>query len=144
MPSDTGALAGLLPGGRPLTDPTARSQVAAAWGLDASALPGGPGVAGTALLEAAAAGSLAALLIGGVELSDYPDAALAVAAVEKTGFVVSLENHHSAVTERADVVLPVAVVRRSPAPSSTGRDVLDRSARCCATRSPWATPGCSR
>jgi hypothetical protein len=51
-----------------------------------------------------------ALLIGGVELSDYPDAALAVAAVERTGFVVSLENHHSAVTERADVVLPVAVV----------------------------------
>ncbi|MDQ5974587.1 MAG: NADH-quinone oxidoreductase subunit, partial [Actinomycetota bacterium] len=107
---DAGALAGLLPGGRPLTDPTARSQVAAAWGLDASALPGSPGMAGTALLEAAAAGSLAALLIGGVELSDYPDAALAVAAVEKTGFVVSLENHHSAVTERADVVLPVAVV----------------------------------
>ena len=107
---DAGALAGLLPGGRPLTDPTARSQVAAAWGLDASALPSSPGMAGTALLEAAAAGSLAALLIGGVELSDYPDAALAVAAVEKTGFVVSLENHHSAVTERADVVLPVAVV----------------------------------
>lgn len=107
---DAGALAGLLPGGRPLTDPTARSQVAAAWGLDASALPSSTGLAGTALLEAAAAGNLAALLIGGVELSDYPDAALAVAAVEKTGFVVSLENHHSAVTERADVVLPVAVV----------------------------------
>ena len=32
---DAGALAGLLPGGRPLTDPAARAQVAAAWGIDA-------------------------------------------------------------------------------------------------------------
>ncbi len=35
---------------------------------------------------------------------------LATEAIEATGFVVSLENHHSAVTALADVVLPVAVV----------------------------------
>jgi NADH-quinone oxidoreductase subunit G len=45
-----------------------------------------------------------------VELADAPDTATAIAAVEGAGFVVSLENHHSAVTERADVVFPVAVV----------------------------------
>ncbi len=107
---DAGALAGLLPGGRPLTDSTARAQVAAAWGIEESELPQSSGRAGLALLEAARAGELDALLVGGVELADYADPALAEAAIEAAGFVVSLENHHSAVTERADVVLPVAVV----------------------------------
>jgi NADH-quinone oxidoreductase subunit G len=107
---DAGALAGLLPGGRPLEDATARAQVAAAWEIDADELPSAKGSSGTALLEAARDGRLAALVIGGVELADYPDAALASAAVDNAGFVVSLENHHSGVTERADVVFPVAVV----------------------------------
>ncbi len=107
---DAGALAGLLPGGRPLTDPSARAQVAAAWGIEESSLPAAPGLDGCALLDAAAAGELGALLIGGVELADFPDPDLALAAVEGVGFVVSLENHHSAVTALADVVLPVAVV----------------------------------
>jgi NADH-quinone oxidoreductase subunit G len=61
-------------------------------------------------MDAAARGDLQALLVGGVELADFPDPALALAAVERAGFVVSLENHHSAVTELADVVIPVAVV----------------------------------
>jgi NADH-quinone oxidoreductase subunit G len=107
---DAGALAGLLPGGRPLTDPTARAQVAQAWGIDESTIPAAPGRSGAALLEAARDGELAALLVGGVELADLPDPALAVAAVEATPFVVSLETHHSAVTALADVVLPVASV----------------------------------
>lgn len=47
-------------------------------------------------------------MIGGVELSDYPQDVRA--ALEQVGFIVSLENHHSAVTEIASVVLPVAVV----------------------------------
>jgi len=107
---DAGALAGLLPGGRPLTDPAARAQVAAAWGIEESALPTANGLSGAELLEAAASGRLAALVVGGVELADYPDPALARAAVEKAGFVVSFENHHSEVTQAADVIFPVAVV----------------------------------
>ena len=107
---DAGALAGLLPGGRTLADPAARAQVAAAWGVDVFALPAAPGLSGAALLRAAATGSLGALVVGGVELADYPDPAAAISAVEGAAFVVSLENHHSAVTMRADVVLPVAVV----------------------------------
>ena len=107
---DAGALAGLLPGGRPLEDPAARAQVAEAWEVDADELPKANGTSGTALLEAVRDGRLSALVVGGVELSDYPDAALATAAVDSASFVVSLENHHSAVTERADVVFPVAVV----------------------------------
>ena len=51
---------------------------------------------------------LAGLLIGGVEISDLPDPAAALAAVASAGFVVSLEIRASAVTELANVVFPVA------------------------------------
>jgi NADH-quinone oxidoreductase subunit G len=107
---DAGALAGLLPGGRPLADPAARAEVAAAWGIDAADLPAAAGLCGPDLLDAASRGELAALVVGGVSLEDYPDPLLVAQALEATGFVVSLENHHSAVTALADVVLPVAVV----------------------------------
>ena len=59
---------------------------------------------------AARDGELAALITAGVELGDFPDNELAVAAIAGAGFVLALENHHSAITEQADVVLPVAVV----------------------------------
>ena len=49
-----------------------------------------------------------ALLVGGVDPADLPDPALAEAALASAGFVVSLEMFPSAVTEWADVVLPVA------------------------------------
>jgi len=107
---DAGALAGLLPGGRPLNDAAARAQVAASWGIDEADLPATNGLAGEALLSAASRGELAALVVGGVELGDFSNPGLARAAVAGAGFVVSLENHHSEVTEVADVVLPVAVV----------------------------------
>ena len=63
-----------------------------------------------AILAAAADGSLGALLVGGVDLDDLPDPDGARAAVDAAPFVVSLELRHSAVTDRADVVFPVAPV----------------------------------
>jgi NADH-quinone oxidoreductase subunit G len=107
---DAGALAGLLPLGRPLTDATARSEVAAAWGISAEALPAQAGLAGENLLLAAKSRTIRAIISGGVDLGDFANPALARDAFESTGFVLSLENHHSSVTELADVVLPVAVV----------------------------------
>ncbi|MBU6244854.1 MAG: NADH-quinone oxidoreductase subunit G [Actinomycetales bacterium] len=107
---DAGALAGLLPGGRPLTDADARDAVARAWGIDAGSLPTAAGRHGTPLLQAASRGEVAALLVGGIEFADFPDPSLARAAVTATAFVVSLEQRHTEVTELADVVLPVAVV----------------------------------
>ncbi len=107
---DAGALAGLLPGGRPLLDQQARNQIAQAWGVDANRLPSANGLAGDELLEAARSGGVGALLVGGVEPGDYPDPELVRAALDNCAFVVSLEQRHSEVTERADVVLPVAVV----------------------------------
>ncbi|BBZ23864.1 NADH-quinone oxidoreductase subunit G [Mycolicibacter hiberniae] len=107
---DSGALAGLLPGGRPLEDPGARAEVARAWGLDGpDGLPSQAGRTTDAILAAAGDGTLQALLVGGVEPADLADPAAALAALDAVGFLVSLEQRHSEVTERADVVLPVAV-----------------------------------
>ncbi len=53
---------------------------------------------------------MGALLIGGVEPADLPDPDAALAAIEATPFVVSLELRESAVTDLADVVFPVAPV----------------------------------
>ena len=106
---DSGALAGLLPGGRPLGDQAARAAVAAAWNLGGPAdLPSQTGRDTDAILAAAASGALGALLVGGVEPADLADPAAALAALDAVGFLVSLEQRHSEVTERADVVLPVA------------------------------------
>ncbi|MFE4962045.1 NADH-quinone oxidoreductase subunit G [Streptomyces sp. NPDC056660] len=105
---EAGALPSLLPGGRPATDPRARDEVAAAWGV--SELPLRYGRDTGQIVEAAARGELSALLVAGVEVADLPDPARARAALEAVGFLVSLELRPSEVTERADVVLPVAAV----------------------------------
>ncbi|MEU2788319.1 NADH-quinone oxidoreductase subunit G [Streptomyces sp. NPDC007100] len=105
---EAGALPGLLPGGRPATDPRAREEVAAAWGV--ADLPQRHGRDTGQIVAAAAAGELSALLVAGVEAADLPDPALALEALDSVGFLVSLELRPSAVTERADVVLPVAAV----------------------------------
>jgi NADH-quinone oxidoreductase subunit G len=49
-------------------------------------------------------------VIGGVDPADLPDPALARAALENAGFVVSLEVRASEVSRAADVVFPVAPV----------------------------------
>jgi NADH-quinone oxidoreductase subunit G len=105
---EAGALYNLLPAGRPADDPRARTEIAAAWGV--RALPALEGRDGDAILEAVRAGALDALLVGGMDPDDLPDPTGALAALDAVGFLVSLEQRHSAVTERADVVLPVAAV----------------------------------
>ncbi|MFB7591190.1 NADH-quinone oxidoreductase subunit G [Streptomyces sp. NPDC056169] len=108
---EAGAIPTLLPGGRPATDPRAREEVAAAWGV--RELPHRYGRDTGQILEAAATGELAALLVAGVEVNDLPDPARARAALDEA-FVVSLELRPSEVTDRADVVLPVAAVAEKP------------------------------
>jgi NADH-quinone oxidoreductase subunit G len=105
---EVGLLPGLLPGGRPATDPEARAEVARAWAV--SELPASFGRSTEDILGAAARGGVGALVVGGVELTDLPDPAAARAAISAVPFVVSLELRASAVTELADVVLPVAPV----------------------------------
>ncbi|BBY28831.1 NADH-quinone oxidoreductase subunit G [Mycolicibacterium sediminis] len=105
---EAGAMPNLLPGGRPVDDAAARAEVAAGWHVDD--LPATPGRDTAGIVAGAADGTLAALLIGGVDLADLPDPAAALAAVDAAPFVVSLEIRQSAVTDRADVVFPVAPV----------------------------------
>ncbi|UQX88064.1 NADH-quinone oxidoreductase subunit G [Jatrophihabitans telluris] len=104
---DAGAVPTLLPGGRPVTDDEARVEVERVW--DAS-IPATAGRDLSGILAAVLAedNPLAALVVGGVELSDLPDSAAAEAALSAVGFVLSLEVRRSAVTAFADVVLPVA------------------------------------
>ena len=105
---DAGALPVLLPGGRLVTDAAARAEVARAWG--AASLPAEPGKDTGQILEAAYSGELEALLVAGVDPADLPDPAGALDAIERARFVVSLELRASSVTDRADVVFPVAAV----------------------------------
>ncbi|KRV50843.1 NADH-quinone oxidoreductase subunit G [Wenjunlia vitaminophila] len=105
---EAGALPGLLPSGRPVMDPVAREETAVLWGV--GELPHRFGRDTTHILNAAAGGEIHALLVGGVEPDDLPDPDKALEALDAVDFLVSLEQRHSAVTERADVVLPVAAV----------------------------------
>ncbi|MGO4341980.1 NADH-quinone oxidoreductase subunit G [Pedococcus sp. 2YAF34] len=101
---EAGALPTLLPGGRPVSDPAARQQVAEAW--DVVGLPDAPGRDTAGIIAAATTGEINALVVGGVDAADLADAK-AEEALAKT-FVVSLELRPSSVTAVADVVLPVA------------------------------------
>jgi NADH-quinone oxidoreductase subunit G len=103
---EAGALPSLLPVGRPVISPQARAEVARAW--NKASLPTTPGKDTAGILAAAERGELGALVIAGVDPADLPDPAAALRALEATPFIVSLELRASAVTDRADVVFPVA------------------------------------
>ena len=100
-----GAIATLLPGGRPVSDASARVDVGAAWSVDS--LPTEPGRSTSEILHALVVKNLDAVVIGGVDPLDISSNALSQLL---DSFVVSLEISHSAVTAVADVVLPVAAI----------------------------------
>ncbi|WP_185110853.1 NADH-quinone oxidoreductase subunit G [Nonomuraea rubra] len=106
---EAGALPNLLPIGRPVDDESARAEVARAWNV--ASLPATLGRDTSGILAAARDGELDALVVAGVDPYDLPDPAAALEALEHTPFIVSLEIRASAVTDRADVVLPVAAVQ---------------------------------
>ena len=99
---EAGLLPGLLPFGRALASQEARKSLA--WGE----IPAQRGLDATQMLEAAADGRVKALVVGGVDLRDFDDPAAARKALDQVDFLVSLEVRRSEVTDRADVILPVA------------------------------------
>jgi NADH-quinone oxidoreductase subunit G len=101
---EAGALPGLLPGGRPVVDSRARQQIKDGWDVDELPTVAGRDTAGIL----AATDTLGALVVGGVEVADLPDSRAALAAIDAARFVVSLEQRRSEITDRADVVFPVA------------------------------------
>jgi len=102
---ESGALPNLLPGGRPVGDSGARAEVGAAW--DVVGLPAAVGRDASAIIAAAGSGELGGLVVGGVDPADLLGSADLLDALTRS-FVVSLELRESAVTDLADVVLPVA------------------------------------
>ena len=105
---EAGCLPDLLPGGRPVSDPAARIDVAATWGI--GSLPSLPGRDGDEILLSASDDELGALIVAGVDVDDFLDPAAALEGLEAIGFVISLETRASRVTERADVVFPVSLL----------------------------------
>ncbi|MQA77549.1 MAG: NADH-quinone oxidoreductase subunit G [Streptosporangiales bacterium] len=105
---EAGTLPNLLPGGRPVDDVEARAQLSRTWAM--RDLPITPGRDTAEILRAARSGEIGALVVAGVDPDDLPDPAGALDALEYTPFIVSLELRAGSVTDRADVVLPVAAV----------------------------------
>jgi NADH-quinone oxidoreductase subunit G len=104
---EAGAIGNVLPGGRPVTDAAARVDIAALWNTDS--LPSDIGRSTSQIIEAVNAGQIGGLIVGGVDPLDGGNSQATLAALDKA-FVVSLEIAPSAVTERANVVLPVAAI----------------------------------
>ena len=102
---EAGAIGNLLPGGRPVTDASARVDIQTAWGV--TSLPSNIGRDTTEILDGLHSGEIEALLVGGV---DPLDISAHLHDGLKKAFVVSLEIRKSALTEVANVVLPVAAV----------------------------------
>ena len=96
-----GALPNLLPGNRPISDASARVDIATAWNADS--LPSELGMSSAEIINS----DLPAVLIGGVDPMDI--SADAKVKLSKK-FVVSLEIRQSDITDIASVVLPVAAV----------------------------------
>ena len=96
-----GALPTLLPGNRPISDASARVDIATAWNADS--LPSELGLSSAEIINS----DLQSVLIGGVDPMDI--SADAKVKLSKK-FVVSLEIRQSDITDIASVVLPVAAV----------------------------------
>ncbi len=105
---EAGCLPNLLPGGRPVTDAAARVDTQTTWGVASlSALKGRDA---DEMLISAADDELRALVVAGVDPSDFVDPVATLEGLEAVDFVVSIETRASLVTERADVVLPVSLI----------------------------------
>jgi NADH-quinone oxidoreductase subunit G len=105
---DAGCLPNLLPGARSIGEISARAELAQAWDLEPGVLSNAPGRDTDTMLAAAAAGELGGLVVAGVGVGDLADVRLAERAFDSVGFLVSIELRRSAVSRRADVVLPIA------------------------------------
>jgi NADH-quinone oxidoreductase subunit G len=107
--TEAGCLPNLLPGGRPVADAAARVDTQTTWGT--GSLPSLEGRDADEILIAAADAELQALVVAGVDPSDFVDPQAALEGLEAVSFVISLETRASLVTERANVVFPVSLIQ---------------------------------
>ena len=107
---EVGALPNLLPGARPVTESSARSEVGAIWGVNGSEIPSKPGRNHAEIIQAAINGELKALVIAGLDVLDAPDPQALGQAINSVDFVVTLGIQENSLTRYANVSLPVAPV----------------------------------
>lgn len=100
---DMGASPTLLPGRRPLNQPSA--ELVNIW----NAIPSSDGLGVEEMFKAALSDELGLLfLVGSDPRADFIDTKLSGAALDRVGFVVSVDTFMSESTSRADLVLPAA------------------------------------
>ena len=107
---EVGALPNLLPGARPVTESSARSEVGAIWGVNGSDIPSKPGRNHAEIIQAAINGELKALVIAGLDVLDAPDPQALGLAINSVDFVITLGIQENSLTRYANVSLPVAPV----------------------------------
>jgi NADH-quinone oxidoreductase subunit G len=96
----------LLPGGRLVDDEVQRGEVERAWG---TTVPAAPGKDVRAILEAAAKHEIEVLFLVGVDpLRDFPDAKLALHALQNVAYKVVQDIDGHGLAPYADVMLPAA------------------------------------
>jgi len=107
---EIGALPNLLPGGRPVTEVSARNDVGAIWGVNGSDIPNKPGRNHSEIIQAALSGEIKALVIAGLDVMDAPDPQALGQAINAVDFVITLGIQENSLTRYANVSLPVAPV----------------------------------
>jgi NADH-quinone oxidoreductase subunit G len=104
--AEMGVAPALLAGGRPIEDAAWYSTLSSAWGLP---LSGHKGLDAAGILQAAARGDVHGLFVLDTDLlAEWPDEALARAALEKVPFVLVQTPLLTPTAQLADVVLPSA------------------------------------
>lgn len=107
---EIGLLPNLLPGGRHISDKASIAELAGVWGVEEKDIPQNPGLDAAGIIDAAIAGKIKALVLAGLEIKDYPNPTKLRAALEKVEFVLTLSVNHNDLTQKSDVLLPVAAV----------------------------------
>ncbi len=107
---ETGGLAHLLPGYRPVTDPAARAVVERHWGLPAGRLSPRPGRSALEIFEGLAQGEVRAVWILCTNpAASMPDLDAVEKALRQAELVIVQDAYHPTETTRfADVLLPAA------------------------------------
>ncbi len=107
---EVGGLAHLLPGYRPVTDPTARALVERHWGVPDGRISAVPGLSALEIFEGLARGDVRAVWILCTNpAASMPDLDLVEKALRQAELVVVQDAYHPTETTRfADVLLPAA------------------------------------
>jgi anaerobic selenocysteine-containing dehydrogenase len=107
---ETGGLAHLLPGYRPVSDPDARAAVERAWGVAPGRIAPAPGRSALDMFDALAAGTIRAIWILCTNpAASMPDLDKVEGALRRAELVIVQDAYHPTETTRfADILLPAA------------------------------------